>query len=73
MSIEVNSIDVSPAKPGLYNIEFEGVRSMLPLFAEYDGKCWHMKGMAKTFFEMGHACRYYQDVEPNVSDDSLSM
>lgn len=29
-----------PSEPGKYNIEIEGVRTMLPLFAKFDGKNW---------------------------------
>lgn len=73
MSTELNSIDVAPSKPGRYNIQFDGVSTMLPLFAEFDGTSWRMNGMAKMFLDMGHKCSYYQDVEPEAANDGLSM
>lgn len=32
-----------PAQPGNYNVEIKGVKTLMPMFAKFDGEKWDLK------------------------------
>ena len=74
IAVKAKSNDTKPSEPGRYNIYFDGVRTMLPIFTDFDGENWTFQGIAKSFKGMGRQCYWFpNEPEPTNSTDFRAL
>jgi hypothetical protein len=72
---EIKNINDLPKEAGKYNIEIEGVRTMMPIYLNFDGKNWtDLDEVKNTYCFSDHReIHYYALKEQNVMTKKNKM
>lgn len=62
MSNKPKKIEDLPTKPGRYNLMIEDVLTLIPVFANFDGRQWDLSKI-QTYLNMNKQIYYFDNVD----------